>query len=176
MEKKETGDAVTRREFFKRSGATAVGVGTATLAGGAISAPAPAPAPSGSSYPATPVGRAKTMKAHELVTFRYPDAASPCAAIKLGTPVAGGVGPDRDIVAYSTLCTHMGCPLQYNGDGTFKCRCHYSQFDIERQGQMICGQATENLPRVTLQYNAQNDTVTAIGIQGLIYGRTSNRL
>jgi arsenite oxidase small subunit len=173
MKKTESSDTFTRRDFFKRSGATAVSVSSLSLASAAAAAPGSATGGT-ASFPRTAVGRAKAMKTHEVVAFRYPDAASPCAAIKLGAPVAGGVGPDRDIVAYSTLCTHMGCPLQYNGDGAFKCRCHYSQFDIEKQGQMICGQATENLPRITLHYDAKNDTLTAVGIDGLIYGRQSN--
>ena len=37
----------------------------------------------------------------------------------------------------------------------FKCPCHFSMFDAEKGGQMICGQATENLPRIVLRYNAQ---------------------
>ena len=32
----------------------------------------------------------------------------------------------------------------------FKCPCHFSVFDAEMHGQMICGQATENLPRIQL--------------------------
>ena len=41
---------------------------------------------------------------------------------------------------------------------------------------MISGQATEDLPRVLLEYNADTDTVTAVGIDGLIYGRQANIL
>ena len=41
---------------------------------------------------------------------------------------------------------------------------------------MVCGQATENLPRVVLEYDAKTDTVTAVGVDGLIYGRQSNIL
>ena len=53
---------------------------------------------------------------------------------------------------------------------------HFSQFDPEMAGQMICGQATENLPRVVLRYNGKDDTVTAVAIDGLLYGRQSNIL
>jgi arsenite oxidase small subunit len=49
-------------------------------------------------------------------------------------------------------------------------------FDAEKAGQMICGQATENLPRVVLKYNAKDDAVTAVAIEGLLYGRQSNVL
>ena len=42
--------------------------------------------------------------------------------------------------------------------------------------RMICGQATENLPQVVLQYDAKSDTVTAVAVEGLIYGRQANIL
>lgn len=56
------------------------------------------------------------MASNAPITFWFPDASSPCAAIKMGAPVPGGVGPNKDIVAYSTLCTHMGCPVAYDAD------------------------------------------------------------
>ncbi len=37
-------------------------------------------------------------------------------------------------------------------------------------------QATEDLPRVMLNYDAATDTVSAIGMDGLIYGRQANVL
>ena len=49
-------------------------------------------------------------------------------------------------------------------------------FDAEKAGQMVCGQATENLPRIVLDYDAKTDTVTAVAVDGLIYGRQSNIL
>ena len=128
-------------------------------------------------YPSKAIAMAHKMPVNKAVPFTYPDASSPCAAIKMGHPVAGGVGPDGDIVAYSTLCTHMGCPVAYDTvQMTFKCPCHFSMFDADKQGQMVCGQATENLPQIVLEYNAKNDAVAAVGVEGLIYGRQSNLL
>ena len=49
-------------------------------------------------------------------------------------------------------------------------------FDAEKGGQMICGQATENLPRIELRYNAKDSSITAVGVNGLLYGRQSNVL
>ena len=57
---------------------------------------------------------------------------------------------------------------------TFKCPCHYSIFDAEKSGQMVCGQATENLPRVVLEYDPKADRIDAVAIEGLLYGRASN--
>ena len=117
------------------------------------------------------------MPINQAVSFSYPDASSPCVAIRMGSPVPGGVGPNQDIVAFSQMCTHMGCPVAYDGGTrTFKCGCHYSIFDPENGGQMVCGQATEDLPRIQLSYDDKSDTVSAIGVDGLIYGRQANVL
>ncbi len=95
----------------------------------------------------------------------------------MGAPVHGGVGPNKDIVAFSAMCTHMGCLVEYEeATKTLKCGCHFSIFDPENGGQMVCGQATEDLPRVMLNYDAATDTVSAIGMDGLIYGRQANVL
>nr|1G8J_B Chain B, ARSENITE OXIDASE [Alcaligenes faecalis]1G8J_D Chain D, ARSENITE OXIDASE [Alcaligenes faecalis] len=126
-------------------------------------------------YPATAVSVAKNLAANEPSSFTYPDTSSPCVAVKLGAPVPGGVGPDDDIVAYSVLCTHMGCPTSYDSSSkTFSCPCHFTEFDAEKAGQMICGEATADLPRVLLRYDAASDALTAVGVDGLIYGRQAN--
>ncbi|MFN3545461.1 MAG: arsenate reductase (azurin) small subunit [Thiobacillus sp.] len=168
---------VSRRDFFKLSG------GLAASAGAAVAGLAPATAEAAINtattlpYSAKAIGKAIGMKVNVPVAFNYPDASSPCQAIKMGQPVPGGVGPDRDIVAYSILCTHQGCPTSYDSkDRCFKCPCHYSIFDAEKSGQMVCGQAPTNLPRIVLEYNAKNDTVTAVAVDGLIYGRQANVL
>jgi arsenite oxidase small subunit len=49
-------------------------------------------------------------------------------------------------------------------------------FDAEKEGQMICGQATEDLPRVTLEYDEKGGRIAAVGIDGLLYGRQANVL
>ena len=98
------------------------------------------------------------MPVNRAVSFSYPDPSSPCYAIRMGAKVPGGVGPNKDIVAFSAMCTHMGCPVAYDGGTkTFKCGCHFSMFDPENGGQMVCGQATEDLPRVVLSYDRQDD-------------------
>lgn len=169
---------VSRRIFLKVSGASAFGgaVG-AVLPGDAEAAAGVDTSRTVLPYPRQSVGVAPKMNKGTPVTFNYPDASSPCVAVKLGAPVPGGVGPDKDIVAYSTMCTHMGCPVAFDsGTNTFKCGCHYSMFDAEKSGQMICGQATENLPRIRLDYNAQTGAITATGIDGMLYGRQANVL
>ncbi len=170
---------LSRRIFLKSSGSAAAVVGTAgaALAPGEAQAAAVGGTSTNLSYPRRGIGKAAGMPVNQAVAFSYPDASSPCVALRMGSAVPGGVGPNKDIVAYSTLCTHMGCPVQYDG-GTkvFKCSCHFSMFDAENSGQMVCGQATEDLPRVLLDYDAKSDAVTAVGVDGLIYGRQANTL
>jgi arsenite oxidase small subunit len=167
---------ITRREFLKLGGGIAAGTGAAAAG---IRAEAK-PVNRGRVTLAYPVQRlvpVRSLAVNEPVFFNYPDEDSPCALIKMGSPVPGGVGPGRDIVAYSILCTHNGCPLHYDSKAkSFKCPCHFSTFDAEMGGQMVCGQATENLPRVVLTYDPKIEAVSAVSVNGLIYGRQSNIL
>ncbi len=177
-------ERLSRRIFLKVAGTSVAGVGAAvTPVGSAMAAgnsQAAAQAAAGAAvlpYPKTSVGKAGAMQANTPVSFNYPDGDSPCVAIKMGERVAGGVGPDGDIVAYSNLCTHMGCPLMYDPTTkSFKCPCHYSMFDPEKSGQMICGQATQDLPQIQLSYDPTSDSVHAVAVNGLIYGRQANVL
>jgi len=170
---------ITRRAFLKTGGSGAALAGAAVATGGLI-VPAGAEAAGTNAtldYPETAIGHARKLRTNHPLNFSYPDSSSPCALIKMGHAVPGGVGPDKDIVAYSTLCTHMGCPVAYDADSrNFKCPCHYSVFDSEKSGQMVTGQATENLPRIILGYNAKDDTIHAVGVDGLIFGRQANTL
>jgi arsenite oxidase small subunit len=165
--------AVSRRMFFKVSGATAAG---ATALGAPVAAEATQVLAGRTTlpYPRKAVGKMAALKVNEAAAFTYPDEFSPCVLLKMGRQVAGGVGPEADIVAYSSLCTHMGCPVVYDALArAFKCPCHYSQFDPEISGQMICGQATESLPQITLSVGGDG-SIVATGVQGLIYGRQAN--
>ena len=167
-----------RRRDLLKLGSHGAAAGTAALAG--LGAPQASHARSGGvllPYPERVVGRAATLEVGSPVSFSYPDAASPCVLLKLGRAAPGGVGPAEDIVAYSALCTHQGCPVAYDPRArTFKCPCHFSIFDPEKGGQQVCGQATESLPQVVLEYDGEQDRVTAVSVQGLIYGRVCNVL
>jgi len=128
-------------------------------------------------YPKKIISIANKMPVNKAVSFNYPDESSPCTALRMGKPVPGGVGPNSDIVAYSSLCAHMGCPLVYDESSKdFKCPCHFSVFDSEKEGQMVTGQATENLPRILLSYDSKSGSISAEGVEGLIFGRQSNIL
>ena len=105
-------DHVSRRDFLKITGGVAAGAAalpaTAEAATAANAGAATLP------YPSKAVGKGGALSVNQPVAFTFPDASSPCALVKTGSPVPGGVGPNQDIVAYSTMCTHMGCPVAYD--------------------------------------------------------------
>lgn len=161
-----------RRFFLLRGAVTAAG---AAAVAGVSSTPAQAtPALARVTYPATRLGNLRDLKVGEPMQVAYPDADSPGVLIKLGSRVEGGVGPDGDVVAYSTLCPHKGFPLFYRADDrTLNCPGHYSRFDCEKGGQQVWGQATQNLAQFRLRVDAEGN-VHAEGVDELIYGRLSN--
>jgi arsenite oxidase small subunit len=128
------------------------------------------------SYPANRLANVSELKVNVPVDVSYPDAEAPGVLIKLGQPVEGGVGPDGDIVGFSTICPHKGFPMSYNsGDRTLNCPGHYSRFDVEKGGQQIWGQATQNLPQYVLRVDDKGD-IHAEGLDELLYGRLNNVL
>ncbi len=175
---------VSRRGFLKLGGLTAA-IGASELVLPARNVQAEGEGPSGELLGRTtlsyePVSILETVSAlgdGDVHRFNYPDEDSPCLLIKTGQACPGGVGPDADIVAYSALCSHQGCPLSYDVEGrVLQCHCHFSIFDPELNGQMICGQATASQPRILLAYDAETDSIAAVGVEGLIYGRQANLL
>jgi arsenite oxidase small subunit len=163
-----------RRAFFARTAAAAVGA-AATAAIPGVPARA-APSLALVNYPSSKLGNVRDLKVDEPQDIAYPDAESPGVLLKLGTRVAGGAGPDGDIVAFSTLCPHKGFPLNYgSADKTLSCPGHYSRFDVEKGGLQIFGHATQNLPQFRLMVD-QNGDIYAVAVDELIYGRLSNVL
>ena len=129
-------------------------------------------------YPRQRVASLSNIRQGEPVDFTYPLQGQQNFLVKLGEPAQGGVGPDSDIVAFSSICTHMGCPLtgQYKDEHKIigPCPCHFTTFDLRISGMVVLGQATENLPQITLAI--EDDDVYATGTMGLIYGFRDNLL
>jgi len=87
-------------------------------------------------------------------TAREQAAVSPVAGTG-DIPVGGGVVvPARQLVitqptegqfrAFSSICTHQGCPVTAVQDGAIICPCHGSRFDIDT-GAAVVGPAEEPL-------------------------------
>ncbi|MBI4636643.1 MAG: arsenate reductase (azurin) small subunit [Candidatus Rokubacteria bacterium] len=153
----------TRRDFIKLGGA----------AGLAAALPRESGAATDGRYPVVTVAPLPGIAKGATLAFTYPDVRSPALLMRLGEEAAGGVGPDRDIVAYSTLCTHKGCTVGYKPERKLLiCPCHWSTFDPAKAGMLVIGQASQHLPQIELR--VERGLVQAVGISGLIYGRHTN--
>ncbi len=163
---------IGRRQFLKGSAFAAAGVAAAA----ALPEQAKAQGNARVNYPANRLANVGDLTVNEPLDVAYPDENAPGVLLKLGTRVPGGVGPDEDIVGFTTICPHKGYPLFYNAeDRSLGCPGHYSKFDPEKGGQQIWGHATQNLPQYTLRVDDKGD-VYAEGLDELLYGRLSNVL
>ena len=130
------------------------------------------------SYPRKFITKLSSLKVDEPFDFEYPDEGEYAESIlvKLGREAGGGLGPEKDVVAFNYTCTHQGGPLQ----GTYKaadkalgpCPLHLTTFDLTRHGIFISGQAYQSLPQVLMEL--EGDDIYAVGMFGLIYGRFDN--
>lgn len=160
------GLSVDRRDFLKLSG-------TATLLTGVAAGKAHAFVAPSLPYKSVKVANIKDLREDHPISFNYPDESSPAMLVKLGVEAIGGIGPQRDIVAFSALCTHQGCPLSYQKK-RFVCACHYSMFDPAKNGQTYQGHASQWLPQITLRLDSTTGDIYAEGIEGLVWGRSKN--
>ncbi|WP_205857377.1 ubiquinol-cytochrome c reductase iron-sulfur subunit [Phytoactinopolyspora endophytica] len=75
------------------------------------------------------------------------------------------------IIAYSKICTHVGCPISLYERTTHHmlCPCHQSTFDLADNGKVIFGPATRALPQLPLAVDgegflvAQSDFTEPVG-------------
>src|SRR5215471_14087418 len=152
---------VGRRKLLTGAGVAAAGAAAAAVV---VSDAKAVSGPARVDYPSSRLGNIRDLKVDEPVNVAYPDKDAPGVLIKLGKRVPGGVGPDGDVVGFSTICLHKGFPLGHNKtDHTLNCPGHYSRFDCEAGGQKTWGQATQNLPQYMLRVDSNGD-VFAEGI------------
>ena len=61
------------------------------------------------------------------------------------------------IVAYSKICTHVGCPVALYEQQTHHllCPCHQSQFDVSEGAKVIFGPASRPLPQLPISIDAE---------------------
>ena len=75
------------------------------------------------------------------------------------------------ILAYSKICTHVGCPISLWEQQTHHllCPCHQSTFDLADNGKVIFGPANRSLPQLPLMVDpdgylvAQSDYTEPVG-------------
>lgn len=190
-EKEEEKGCMTRRKLLLAGGLATVttmlapgllGCANAAQAKGkAKEAAKPMPvAMQKSRYPRKKVGKLSALKVDQPVKISYPGDHPNYKAllIKLGVPALGGVGPQKDVVAFSALCVHQGGPLEDRYNAQEKtlgpCEFHLSMYDLTKHGMITSASAVQNLPQIVLE--VEGDDIYAVGVQGLIYGLPDNLL
>ncbi len=127
-------------------------------------------------YPEKRIAKMSELAEGAPIAFTYPLEEQPNMLVKLGEKALRGIGPDQDIVAYSSLCTHMGGSLRgrYRHDlkALGPCPFHFSVFDLKKGGIPVHASATQNLPQIVLKQDG--DDIVAVGVLGLIYGFRNN--
>lgn len=127
--------------------------------------------------------RVKLIKAASLlplkpVRFNYPLVNTPNFLVKLGISAENGVGPDTDIVAYSTICQHLGCYFGFQAPNTSPpcnssiktsmaegyCCCHGGEYDFVHGAKVIGGPPPRPVPAVKLEYDTTTGDIYAVGM------------
>jgi arsenite oxidase small subunit len=130
------------------------------------------------SWPHVKLINAKSLELMKPVTFNYPLVNTPNILTKLGSKADNGVGPNGDIVAYSTVCQHLGCYFGFQPSGssppcdpTYKapvaegyCCCHGGEYDLVHNGKVIGGPPPRPIPRVLLEYDEATGDIYAVGM------------
>jgi len=171
---KQSGCTLSRRKFLFYSG-TAITTGTVMLqVPGVLQAKEARIA----TYPQKLIAKMSDLKLDQPLVFNYPDDGhnSTCILVKMGQKAGGGVGKQRDVVAFNTICTHQGGPLMgtYNAEHKTlgQCPFHLTTYDLTRYGIIVSGQAYQSLPQVLLE--VKGASIYAVGVMGLIFGRNNN--
>lgn len=164
---------VDRREFLFATGATIVALAAPAFFASTVQARMV-------EYPTQKVAKLSQLKLGQPVSFRFPWDHDNCESVllQLEVPAAGGIGPHKNIVAFNSLCTHMGWPLaadQFNAKVGIAgpCSGHWTTFDLTRYGMVVSGHATQGLPQIVLRLDG--DDILASGVLGLMYGFHDNR-
>lgn len=107
----------------------------------------------------------------------------------------GGVGPDGNIVAFSAICQHLGCPfpaLRFYAPGKqpptptnppevgerggmFHCLCHGSAYDPARAAAILTPPTVKPQPAIKLEWDPRTDELYAVDVVGpTILGKACN--
>jgi ubiquinol-cytochrome c reductase iron-sulfur subunit len=71
------------------------------------------------------------------------------------------------IVAYSMICTHVGCPVGLYEHRTHQllCPCHQSTFDVTQDAAVVFGPAHRPLPQLQITVDADGYLIAAAPFQ-----------
>lgn len=102
----------------------------------------------------------------------------PALALRVPEAVPGGLSLEgAHYLAFSRICTHLGCPVSLNRNlealavafnfrtdhPALACPCHLSVFSPLEAGKAVSGPAREPLPRVQLE--RRRDALFAVGLE-----------
>ena len=139
-------DLVTRRDTlrFLVAGSGALFLASAGLAAvGALRSPV--------TQRIVPIARIGEVPVNGSKVFNYPDEFAQGILVNL---------PDKGLVAYSDVCTHLSCAVFYQqGTQKFHCPCHEGYFDAFT-GNVLAGPPTRPLPIIEIE--VRGDTIYAI--------------
>ena len=96
---------IGRRWFLSGAGVAAAGAAAATVMPQKADA---SPQLARLRYPANRLANVSDLKPNAPLQVAYPDEEAPGVLLKLGTKVPGGVGPDGDIVGFTTIVPAQG--------------------------------------------------------------------
>lgn len=130
-----------------------------------------------SGFPRYMITNVSSLQTNQPVYFNYPLDNEPNVLVKLGQAAERGVGPNNDIVAFSLICQHLGCPYSFIPGGSspgcnasYKatgpigyCCCHGSEFDFLSAAKVVGGPAPRPVPQVILDVDSSGN-IYAIGM------------
>lgn len=73
----------------------------------------------------------------------------------------------QGILAYSKICTHVGCPTSLYQQRTHHllCPCHQSTFDLSDSGNVVFGPAARRMPQLPITVDSEGYLVAKSGFQ-----------
>ena len=73
----------------------------------------------------------------------------------------------QGVLAYSKVCTHVGCPISLYEQKTHHllCPCHQSTFDLADAGRVVFGPAARNMPQLPITVDAEGYLVARSDFQ-----------
>jgi Rieske Fe-S protein len=100
-----------------------------------------------------PIVPLKDVAVGDTHLFRYPEERDPAILLRVA---------DREVVAFSQQCTHLGCVVYYEADAKrWHCPCHEGNFD-ERTGAVISGPPPRPLGRIDTEIR-DDGVIWAVG-------------
>lgn len=125
-------------------------------------------------FPNTPDGRGASNKHADspilLIRLRTQDAEHLRGQLHHHPQNVGGMA--GDLVAYSKICTHAGCPasLYEQQSNLLLCPCHQSQFLITENARPVFGPATRRLPMLPIEVDSEGYLVAKSDFGGVPVG------